>query len=130
MKGSCLCGSIQYEVQTLSTDISHCYCHTCRKAHAAAFNTVAGIKPADLKWLHGESLLAGFESSPGKTRYFCSKCGSHIVAKKEGAPYWVLRLGTLDDPPNTFPSHSIWCQHKLPWLNHRDTHEWDTWPKD
>lgn len=45
MKGSCLCKTVEYEFKQLSTPIIHCSCTTCRKAHAAAFNKVAGIKP-------------------------------------------------------------------------------------
>lgn len=44
MKGSCLCGAIEYEVVSLATPIVHCHCRTCRKAHAAAFAPTAGVQ--------------------------------------------------------------------------------------
>lgn len=47
MKGSCLCGAIEYEVDQLDMPISHCHCRTCRKAHAAAFAPTAGVTPAE-----------------------------------------------------------------------------------
>ena len=40
--GSCLCGSVEYEI---SGDIVHCHCETCRKAHGAAFSSVASVNP-------------------------------------------------------------------------------------
>lgn len=33
------------------------------------------------RWLKGEEKLSSFESSPGKSRYFCSGCGSHLTAE-------------------------------------------------
>ena len=44
MRGSCLCGQVGYEVDALCSRIQHCSCRTCRKAHAAAFNTAAQVK--------------------------------------------------------------------------------------
>jgi len=130
MQGSCLCGQVRYHVTQLKTKIVHCHCNTCQKAHAAAYNTTAGVAPEHVKWLQGEHLLTGFESSPGKVRYFCSKCGTHLIAKKQGAPHWVLRVATLDDEPNQLASSSIWCAHKRPWLqNNPDLIQFDEWEK-
>jgi hypothetical protein len=41
MKGSCVCKAVSYEVDGFSGPIGHCHCHTCRKAHAAAFTSTA-----------------------------------------------------------------------------------------
>lgn len=118
MKGSCLCGSIVYEANKLSTPIQHCACKTCRKAHAAAFNTGAGVLKADFRWLAGEALLSRYESSPGKHRYFCSQCGSQLVAEKQGSPHLVIRVATLDEDPQARPSFQIWKSHEVPWLDY------------
>jgi ADP-ribosyl-[dinitrogen reductase] hydrolase len=130
MKGSCLCKTVAYEVKELSTSIVHCSCNTCRKAHSAAFNTAAGVKPEHFKWITGEDKLASFESSPGKNRYFCSLCGSHLVAIKDGAPYYVLRVASLDDDPLQKPSYRIWKSHEVDWLDYQPTipeyNEWES----
>ncbi|WP_396586379.1 GFA family protein [Bermanella sp. R86510] len=118
MKGSCLCGAIEYEVDGLNSAILHCSCSTCRKAHAAAFNTAASVKKSSFRWLKGESLLSKFESSPGKIRHFCSKCGSQLVKEKEGSSDLVLRVATLDDDPGKKPEFRIWASHEVPWLDY------------
>lgn len=46
MKGSCLCGLIECEADSIDMPISHCHCRTCRKAHAAPFATTAGVMRA------------------------------------------------------------------------------------
>lgn len=120
MKGSCLCGQVVYQVDQLDTPIQHCACQTCRKAHSAAFNTASGVKREHFRWLSGQSLLKGYESSSGKIRYFCSHCGSQLVADKVGSPYLVLRVATLDDDPGNKAEYTIWHSHRVPWLEYGD----------
>ncbi|MDK8462663.1 GFA family protein [Marinobacter sp. SS13-12] len=118
MKGSCLCGGLGYEVDRLDTPIQHCSCRTCRKAHSAAFNTGAGVLREHFRWTRGEDMLKSYESSPGKLRYFCSNCGSQLVAMKQGNPRVVLRVATLDEDPISRPERQIWSSHEVPWLEY------------
>lgn len=121
MKGSCLCGQVRYEVQALASPIQHCACRSCRKAHAAAFNTAASVRAEDFRWLAGEDLLKSYESSPGKRRHFCAECGSHLAKTVEGWDGVMLRVATLDDDPKQVPELRIWHSHEVPWLEyHRD----------
>lgn len=116
MKGSCLCGAIEYECSTLDTAISHCHCHTCRKAHAAAFASTAGVIRENFSWVKGQELLKSFESSPGKLRHFCSVCGSHLVAERANQSHVIVRVATLDADPSIRPESHIWCSHSVAWL--------------
>lgn len=117
MKGSCLCGAVQYEVDQLDMPISHCHCRTCRKAHAAAFASTAGVKREHFRWLRGQESLRLFESSPGKLRHFCAVCGSHLMAERPVQPHVILRVATLDEDPGLRPAFRIWRSHDVPWLN-------------
>ena len=116
MNGSCLCGRIAYEVTCLDTAIEHCSCRTCRKAHAAAFNTSAGVRRDHFRWIRGAEFLARYESSPGKQRCFCSGCGTHLVAEIAGDDELILRVATLDEDPGVRPVCRIWASHEVPWL--------------
>ncbi|XZG68772.1 GFA family protein [Chitinibacteraceae bacterium HSL-7] len=117
MRGSCLCRSVVYEVSQLDSDIQHCACQTCRKAHAAAFNSGARVLHSHFRWVQGYEHLRHFESSPGKKRFFCGQCGSHLVAQRDGRNDLMLRVATLDDDPGTQPVQRIWNAHAAPWLN-------------
>ena len=83
MRGSCLCGEITYEADRLESAPRHCSCATCRKAHGAAFNTSASVKRSGFRWTHGEEQLRAYESSPGKRRYFCGRCGTPLIAHRD-----------------------------------------------
>ena len=118
MLGSCLCGAIRYEIDGLAGPINHCSCRTCRKAHAAAFTSTAAVDRTHFRWLAGQHNLSSFESSPGKLRYFCSICGSHLVAERAGQSHIILRVATLDDDPGERPRIAIWRSHEVPWLDY------------
>ncbi|WP_370981363.1 GFA family protein [Agaribacterium sp. ZY112] len=114
--GSCLCGSINYQIIGQPGDIVHCHCQTCQKAHGAAFSSVAAVKEQNFK-LFGQEALNNHESSPGKFRYFCSHCGTQIYAKREGSEDIILRLGSLDTQPDSKESHHIWVSQKASWYS-------------
>src|SRR3954466_4318754 len=96
LAGSCLCGGVAYEVDAPVGPIVHCHCQTCRKTHGAAFSSVTNVPRESFRFVRGEELLNAFESSPGKFRKFCTRCGSHIVAERTAQPTVLLRLGCLD----------------------------------
>jgi ADP-ribosyl-[dinitrogen reductase] hydrolase len=115
-KGSCLCGTVRYEIDQLDMPIGHCHCTTCRKAYAAAFATTAGVMRRHFRWTAGEEKINAYESSPGKLRKFCSVCGTHLLAERLAQPHVILRVPTLDDDPGATPVLHIWTSHDVPWL--------------
>jgi hypothetical protein len=120
LRGGCLCGDVQYEIEGEIGPIGHCHCRTCRKAHAAAFATTARVARERFRWTAGEARVSSFESTPGKRRFFCPRCGSHLIAAWEGAPHVILRVGSLDDDPGTRPVVHIWTSLKAPWFEITD----------
>ncbi len=117
ISGSCLCGIVKYELTGEIGAVVHCHCSTCRKTHAAAFSSVASVPQHGLNFTQGQDALKYFESSPGKKRYFCSHCGSHIYAKREDQEHFILRLGTLDGTPEFQQGHHIWLSEKASWYD-------------
>lgn len=130
LNGSCLCNTVRYQIDGLDMPISHCHCHTCRKAHAAAFATTAGVLGEHFRWLAGQEALGTFESSPGKLRYFCTRCGSHLMAERPAQPHVILRVATLDDDPQLTPAAHIWTEHAVPWLSDEALPRWRQWQGD
>ena len=121
LRGSCLCGQVTYSVDCEPQPYGHCHCRTCRKAHSAAFSTVMGVPKRAFKWETGEALLKGYESSPGKIRYFCSNCGSHLFASREANDYVNLRVGSIDTELNEKPQVHFWCSDGAGWYDPQDT---------
>jgi hypothetical protein len=118
--GACQCRGVAYEAEAINGDMWHCHCQTCRKSHAAERNTAARVKREDFRIVSGAELLTSYESCPGKFRYFCSRCGSHIYAERPELPDVVLRAGSLDTDPGIRPVRHVWVSHARPWLAHHD----------
>ena len=120
LAGSCLCGAVAYEVGAGAGPIVHCHCATCRKAHGSAFSSLAAVPRAAFRWTRGESQLSAYESSPGKLRRFCARCGSQIVAERVGRDTVMLRLGCLDTPIVDKPRCHIWRSDGASWYDPGD----------
>jgi hypothetical protein len=117
LTGSCLCGAIAYEADTDLKRIVHCHCQTCRKTHATAFSSVTAVPRETFRWTRGSELLGAFESSPGKFRRFCMRCGSHLMAERVAQPVVLLRLGCLDTDVRGKPDVHIWRSDGASWYD-------------
>ena len=114
--GSCLCGNAAYEFSAEVRGVIHCHCITCRKAHGSAFSSVARVPAAEFR-LTGDKYLECFESSPGKHRHFCSNCGTHIYAKRDGRDHVILRLGSLDTQLGAKEVAHTWMSDSADWFD-------------
>ncbi len=118
IRGSCLCGSIRYEIRGELGPASHCHCTMCRKVHGAAFGTYSRVQRKDFVLLSGEGDIASYPSSPGVTRTFCRKCGSALQFVRATRPdTFALALGTMDDDPGIRPAMHIHIEDKAPWFD-------------
>ena len=117
LTGSCLCGKTAYAAEAEIGAIGHCHCESCRKAHGAAFSSIASVPRKSFSWTRGGDLLKAFESSPGKLRWFCSNCGSQLMAERAQRSSLMLRLGCLDTPvPGGRQTH-IWRSDGASWYD-------------
>jgi hypothetical protein len=121
VRGSCLCGGVQYDINGTLSDSLNCHCAMCRKAHGAAFRSRARARVADFRWIAGEHLVTFYESSPGNHRGFCRVCGSPILSKFDADRSIVsLPLGALDGDPGIRPAMHVYVASKAPWFTITD----------
>ncbi|MFN2427275.1 MAG: GNAT family N-acetyltransferase [Candidatus Binatia bacterium] len=114
--GSCLCRGIRFEIRGRLGSAAQCHCEDCRKAQGSSFAANATVARANFAFICGQDLLASYESSPGKYRTFCFRCGSPIFSRRDDDPATVrVRLGTLDGDPGVRPSVHGWIRDKAPW---------------
>jgi hypothetical protein len=114
IRGSCLCAAVRYEITGSFKVIGNCHCSICRKSHGAAFATWGILDPEQFRWTSGEEFVAAYESSPGRERCFCRRCGSALVCRHAGAVGEVV-VGTIDGDPGGRPSEHIFVGSKASW---------------
>lgn len=117
--GSCLCGSVRYQVTGSFRAAGHCHCWICRKLHGAAFATWAHVEPEQFRWTAGADLVQTYASSPGRLRCFCRTCGSPLASTDAGRVTEVV-LGTVDGDPMVRPGEHIFVASKAPWYEISD----------
>ena len=114
--GSCLCGGVRFRIEADIEPIQVCHCSQCRKAQGTPFATNTPVSTDAFHLISGEELLTSFESSPGKERAFCSKCGSPVYSRKDTLP-GVLRsrAGLINEPLSAKPVAHHYTGSKANW---------------
>jgi hypothetical protein len=116
LNGGCLCAGVRYRIDGKLGPIVQCHCSMCRKASGSAFAANASVRAEVFSIVAGAELVTEYESSPGKFRAFCSRCGSPLYARWTAFPgIRRVRLGTLDDDPGTRPIASAHVESRAPW---------------
>jgi hypothetical protein len=97
--GSCLCGGVRFRIEGALQPVQVCHCTQCRKAQGGPLATNLPVARSSFELLAGADLLTAFESSPGKRRVFCRRCGSPVYSERDSLPDVLrLRAGLLDEP--------------------------------
>jgi len=116
--GSCLCGSVQYEIKGDSTAFYHCHCTRCRKATGTGHASNIRVSPeTGIHWLKGEELLKRYKV-PEAERYFtnfCSNCGSPMPRVVPEISAVIVPAGSLDTELNIKPEARIFWDSRAEW---------------
>ena len=118
--GSCLCGSVTYEITGNMGVFQYCHCSRCRKFTGSAYASNLFVSPKDFRWLTGEALVQRYD--PDHTRYFatsfCKKCGSSLPWLSKSGKVVIIPAGTLDEDPQIKPTQNIFCGSRSSWYVH------------
>lgn len=117
--GSCKCQAVTYVCDASDVDfgvITVCHCVDCRKLQGGAGVIAAPITSARVQWTGGRNLITEYESSPGKKRAFCSRCGTPLYSRRDAAPEVLrLRMGSIDTVTAAKPVAHIFCGNLPEW---------------
>lgn len=114
--GSCLCGTVRFEIAGPFERFYLCHCQHCRKdtgsAHAANLFATA----AELVWLSGQDRIAQYTlPSTRHSRAFCSICGSALPTTQMDGKLLVVPAGSLNTDVHLRPDAHIFVASKASW---------------
>lgn len=115
--GSCLCGSVAYEIRGEPRGFFHCHCERCRKATGTGHASNIILTPADVSWTAGRQLLTHYKV-PEAERFataFCRVCGSLMPRIAPDLTAAVIPAGTLDHDPGLRPDARIFAGSRAAW---------------
>ena len=80
IRGSCLCGGVEFEISPPYLFFHYCHCSRCRKSSGSAHAANILLRKEQFAWTRGEELVRRWEH-PGAKRFctgFCDVCGSSL----------------------------------------------------
>lgn len=114
--GRCLCGGIRFTLTGPLAPIQICHCGQCRQAQGGPFATNIPIDESAFRLDQGVDLITRYESSPGKWRCFCRRCGSPLFSQRTSLPGIMrIRVGTLEGEVATQPGFHIYHGSRANW---------------
>lgn len=109
-KGSCLCGTVGFEVSGELRGVVYCHCSQCRKQSGFVF----AATDVDEKYLKvsGEENISWFQASDEAKRGFCKTCGSALFWKSLGSDKISIMAGAFDQPSGLSQDSHIFVSDK------------------
>jgi hypothetical protein len=113
--GSCLCGTVRFEVKGDFDSFYLCHCQHCRKDTGSAHAANLVSQSAKLTWQSGMDVVASF-TLPGTrhSKSFCKLCGSALPSTAI-AGLLVVPAGCLDTKVSILPTAHIFTSSKAAW---------------
>lgn len=117
MRGSCLCGAVQFEVTAAFEKFYWCHCSRCRKETGSAHASNLFTAPQAVRWLRGRETLKRFDLATAKSfsRAFCSECGAPMPYVNRAGTHLVVPAGALDAEPPLRPQDQLHWASRAGW---------------
>ena len=116
LRGSCLCGSLQFEVEGPFERMTYCHCASCKKLCGGVGTANGRARSEDIRILAGKELLRTYQPDEGSAKTFCSACGSNLFgAGWPESEYASVRLSAVDTPFDGAPTKRVFTGSVAPW---------------
>ena len=113
--GSCLCGTVKFEVKGDFDSFYLCHCQYCQKDTGSAHAANLFSQSAKLIWKSGADAVTSF-TLPGTchNKSFCKLCGSALPSNQIPG-LLVVPAGCLDTKVSMLPTAHIFMSSKAAW---------------
>ena len=120
IRGSCLCGDVQFELSEAAGPFELCHCNRCRKVSGSAFMAALGVRREHFRWTSGRDAIAIYdapivEAPPAYRSCFCKRCGSPVPDPTSDTEWFEIPAGLLDGDPLMRPDKHIFVEHVPAW---------------
>lgn len=117
MKGKCLCGDVEFQINGHLPNLYQCHCSLCRKLSGSSSDTATFLNKEQFNWIKGTSIIHSYKTETGYRSDFCSKCGSNVPHLMDnGRQYWIP-AGLLDDAGDSHIAAHLFVDSKARWDN-------------
>ncbi len=116
--GSCLCGTVSFEIANGFEHFQLCHCRQCQKTTGSAHASNLFTDPSHISWLSGQGAIVRF-NLPGRriSNAFCSKYGSRVPFLSLSGEILAVPAGSLDGTPSIAPQGNIFWSERADWYD-------------
>jgi RimJ/RimL family protein N-acetyltransferase len=115
-QGSCLCGTVTFEVHGRFERFFFCHCNRCQKVTGSAHAANLFAHDAKLIWLSGETEKKTYQVPDTRfTRCFCTHCGSALPVCNPETGMVKVPAGSLDSDLAMAPTNQIFLEDRALW---------------
>lgn len=113
--GSCLCGTVRFEVHGDFDSFYLCHCQYCQKDTGSAHAANLFSQSAKLTWLAGADAVTSYTLPATRhKKSFCKSCGS-ALPNTQLAGLLVVPAGCLDTEVSILPTAQIFTSSRAAW---------------
>ena len=99
-KGSCLCGRVTFEIETVVGPVEYCHCNRCRKVSGSSALLMIGVSTKGFRFLTGKESVKSYYapvlySAPAYHNSFCTECGCSVPDLNPEGEWFELPMGIL-----------------------------------
>lgn len=114
MRGCCLCGKVEFEIEGDRFKLYQCHCSLCRRQSGTLSNAATIVPEEKFRWLGGRELISSWKKESGFRSDFCSVCGSPVPNPLRNYPYFWVPAGLLEGDGLEIVAH-LCVDSKAPW---------------
>ena len=97
MRGHCLCGQVEFEIDGEHFKLYQCHCSLCRRQGGSLSNVATIVANEKFRWLRGVEFISSWKNGAGFRSDFCSTCGSPVPNPLRKLPYVWVPGGLLEE---------------------------------
>ena len=118
LKGSCLCGSVRFEIRNQFDHFQLCHCTQCQRTTGTAHASNLFTRPQHITWLSGEEKLVRYDV-PGRriSNRFCRDCGSRMPYLSLSGETLAVPAGSLEGKPAIDAQANIFWPERATWYD-------------
>ncbi|WP_071669352.1 GFA family protein [Pantoea sp. Ae16] len=115
MNGSCLCGTVEFELTVNPARFYRCHCSLCRKQSGTGYNLATIVNSHAFRWVKGETCIASWSRPTGYCTDFCTVCGSTVPNLLRDMPYVWIPVGLLNEKTAMTCAGDFCLDDAMPW---------------
>lgn len=130
IKGGCLCGVVEFELEQDFSAFYQCHCKQCQVLTGSAFASNLFTRPDNITWLNGTDSITAYEHPDREfSKSFCTSCGSALPFINKRKTSLIVPAGSLNSKFDKELHANIFLSEKACWSNtESDPKEYEFFP--